>query len=426
MSELWLKFKDVDGSEKRVRVDGQKFMIGRHSSSDLSIADSRLSREHLKIERLGDLFVAIDCGSSNGSKVNGTDLGSPLELKDGYVLDLGGLRIQVEMEEAGARHESNLGVSESPVDDQSGGVVTPGPGASPQPAASSVPTSIFFIAPVLGVLVLSLLGGLIYFTSGKKQRTIAADEFQYSADDSDERPAKNNEKKEFDSPATPNRSPANDTLAAGTETSLEMPAANTGNSESEAIEQNGTAFLRKAAQNDPKAFLTGEQAKKVAARIKQFRGSTALAANISSARQNVPQIRSLAESTNLKPQFLAVAAINKLGSSRGDVAKTAQSMTATLEKLRTQIGSELAEDVLLMIAAYDQGEAGDFMKMRNMLQDLSNKFPDSSRSIRTIWFLQQNGKITQAEFDNAVTFLAIGTIVQNPKAFGVNAEAITF
>jgi hypothetical protein len=40
--------------------------------------------------------------------------------------------------------------------------------------------------------------------------------------------------------------------------------------------------------------------------------------------------------------------------------------------------------------------------------------------------LQQNGKITQAEFDNAVTFLAIGTIVQNPKAFGVNAEAITF
>jgi hypothetical protein len=128
----------------------------------------------------------------------------------------------------------------------------------------------------------------------------------------------------------------------------------------------------------------------------------------------------------LQPAFLAAAAITKLGSSRGDVAKTAQSMAATLDKLRTQIGSELAEDTLLMIAAYDQGEAGDFLKMRNMLQDLSNKFPDSSRSIRTIWFLQQNGKITQSEFDMAVTFLAIGTISQNPKAFGVNAEALSF
>jgi hypothetical protein len=61
-----------------------------------------------------------------------------------------------------------------------------------------------------------------------------------------------------------------------------------------------------------------------------------------------------------------------------------------------------------------------------MLQDLANKFPESPRAIRTIWFLQKNGKITQSEFDGALNFLAVGTISQNPKEFGVNAEALTF
>jgi hypothetical protein len=100
-------------------------------------------------------------------------------------------------------------------------------------------------------------------------------------------------------------------------------------------------------------------------------------------------------------------------------------MADTLDKLATQIGSELANDSLLMIAAYDQGAGGDFMKMRNMLQDLATKSPDSARTIRTIWFLHKNSKITDAEYDFALNFLAIGTITQNPKDFGVNAEALT-
>jgi hypothetical protein len=122
---------------------------------------------------------------------------------------------------------------------------------------------------------------------------------------------------------------------------------------------------------------------------------------------------------------LAVAAIAKLGTSRGDVLQAAVSMADVLDKLNTQIGSELADDSLLMIAAFDQGVAGDFLRMRNMLQDLATKFPESSRAIRSIWFLEKNGKLSSGEFDRALTFLAIGTITQNPKDFGVNAEALT-
>jgi len=182
--------------------------------------------------------------------------------------------------------------------------------------------------------------------------------------------------------------------------------------------------LRRIAQNDPHAFLTGEQAQRITPKVKQLSGSSALADNLNSARKNASQIKSLAQSKNIKPQFLAIAAVAKLGSSRGDVLQTAQGMADVLDKLSVQLGNEFGEDALLIIAAYGQGSSGDFMRMRNMLQDLANKFPESSRAIRTIWFLQKNGKITQAEFENALNFLAIGAISQNPKDFGVNAEAL--
>ncbi|MEP6946620.1 MAG: hypothetical protein ABJA02_11945, partial [Acidobacteriota bacterium] len=154
--------------------------------------------------------------------------------------------------------------------------------------------------------------------------------------------------------------------------------------------------------------------------------SAALASNIASARKNSAALKSLAVSKNLKPDLLAIAAITKLGNSSGDVLQTAQSMAATLDRLGTQLSNELGEECLVIIAAYDQGAAGDFMKMRNMLQDLATKMPDLARDIRTIWFLKKQGKITDAEYDFAVKFLAIGTIAQNPKDFGVSTEALTF
>jgi pSer/pThr/pTyr-binding forkhead associated (FHA) protein len=68
MTELWLKFKNGNGEEQRVRVEGEKFTVGRHSSSDLPIPNGKLSREHIKIDRFADIFVVSDCGSSNGTR----------------------------------------------------------------------------------------------------------------------------------------------------------------------------------------------------------------------------------------------------------------------------------------------------------------------------------------------------------------------
>ena len=203
-----------------------------------------------------------------------------------------------------------------------------------------------------------------------------------------------------------------------------MPGGTPGSDAASSVEQSGAAFLRLVAQNEPRAFLTGEQSDIVAKKIKQVSGSSALADNINSARKNSTKLKEIAASKNLKPQLIATAAITKLGNQRGDVVQTAQAMADVLEVLSTQVGNEFGDDVLMMIAAYDQGAAGDTMKLRNQLQSLTTKFPQSARTIRSIWFLKTNDQITDQEYDFALRFLAIGTITQNPKGFNVNAEPL--
>lgn len=436
MTELWLKFRDTDGEEKRVAVDEDAFIIGRHSANNLSIVDSRLSRQHVKIERFGDIFVAQDCGSSNGTTINDAALKEPVALKNEDLLNLGGVQIAVEISSdqpaavngngsvgSGADAPAIPGAAANPLSSQMAAAGAP----AAAPSAGGIPKSVFLIAPLLGIIILAFAGGLIFLLSGNRQADIVSsgNDFQYSTNEDDDDPSNERSAKQANdtkpTPASGNTtsSPLPDTP---TNSSDQPPAQNL--SETQKIEQNGASFLRRIAQNDPRAFLTSEQAQRLQPKIKQFGSSSAVADNINSARKNAEKIKSLAASKNLKPQFLAVAAIAKLGANRGDVVQTAGGLVEVLDKLSIQIGNEMADDSLLVIAAYDQGAAGETMKLRNMLQELANKSSASSREIRTIWFLQKNGSITQAEFEKALTFLAIGTIAQNPKEFGVNAEAL--
>lgn len=429
MQLLRLIFNDEFGNERDVVVDQDRFVIGRHSATDLSIADPRLSREHLYIERLSGSYFVEDKGSSNGSRLNGTEIFEPVEIRSGDVLDLGG-GVIIRTELFADRERVPTGSFAKPVAAERSGIVSESGATSPNPHAKSAsggfPTSLLLIGPLVAVIVLVFAGGLFFVLNGgsssNNQVTTNDGDDPIEIDDEPvnrDRRIRSNDVTSTSKPeSSPTAAPSN--LSSGNSESV-VPR---GTSETSKVEEHGAAFLRRIAINDPKAFLTGEQAARVNSKIKQLSSSSALAANINSAKKSSSQLAALAQSKNLKPQFLAVAAIARLGSNKGDVVQTAQSLVDVLDKLGTQIGNELADDALLMIAAYDQGKAGELMKMRNMLQDLSNKFPESSRSIRTIWFLQKNGKLTNAEFENALTFLAVGIIAQNPKDFGVTAETL--
>ena len=433
MPQLWLKFKDENGDEQRLAVEGELFTVGRHSANDLTVTDSRLSREHIRIESVDSEFFVSDSGSSNGTTIKGNKLTGAVKLKDGDLLDLGGgLQITAEIE--AAQEEAAPVSPEADVEMPAQAQISPpayAPAAVAAPASEGIPTSFFILAPLLGLLVLVIVGGLIFVFSRKTTPDIAdsGDDYDYSTGKND-KPVKDDGDPPVKGtkPSTPSTvgSPSN----GGTPTSSPLPGGGTdlspaNSGDTAKVEQNGAAFLRRIAQNEPKAFLTGDQAQKVNAKVKQIGKSSSLADNINAARKNAAQIKTLAVSKNLKPQFLAVAAITKLGGGRGDIMQAAASVADVYGKLVTQIGNEFGDDALLMVAAFDQGESGDTMKMRNMLQDLATKSNEGVRTIRSIWFLEKNGKITQGEFDRALNFLAIGTITQNPKDFGVNAEALT-
>lgn len=424
MVELLLKFTDLDGKNNSVQVDKEWFVIGRHSECDLCVGDSRLSREHLLIEKIGDTFVVTDRGSSNGSELNGEAFFDPVKLMMGDRLSLGGFAIEVEIVNGGMNENVSpeLKTIAGAAPDST---VSPIPGSastqtSSQTSAGEIPTSYFVIAALMAFGVLAVLG-LFVILSIRNTSNVDNSNFVYTIDPEDtpinrKTPESGNTSKIGTNP------PSNGVIVAnaGKTATLPTPANLPGGDKTE---QNAAAFLRKIAQNDPKAFVTGEQAAIISGKIKSVSSSSALIDNIASARKNAAAIKSLAVSKNLKPQFLAVAAITSLGGSRGDTLQTAQKMADTLDKLGTQIGNEFGDDCLIMMAAYDQG---DPMKMRNMLQNLATTATESSRTIRTIWYLKKAGKITENEYDFALRFLAIGAITQNPRDFGVNTESLSF
>lgn len=406
-----------------MRVDGDRFTIGRHSSCDLVIPNSKLSREHLTVERSGDRYFVEDRGSSNGTELNSQPLLDRTEVMNGDRANLGG-GADVEFEfvwdqaQAGS-YESLDNTDQAAV--QAASVTVDAP---PTPAAVSTsgagtgfPIWLLVTGPLAAIFLLVTVIGLLYLFSGGPKTIAESPNNRITRStpdvgDDDDTPDPERTPKTTSSPSETNE-PSN---------SATPPPANL--SDTAKVEKAGAAFLRRIAQNDPTTFLTSDQAQKVNSRIKQLSGSSAVAANIESARRSSSQIKSLAASKNLKPQFLATAALAKLGSNRGDVFQTAQSMADVFDKLHTQIGDELSDDCLLMIAAYDQGQRGDFMGLRNMLQDLATKFPESPRAIRTIWFLQKQNKISAAEFDFALQFIAIGTMSQSPKDFGLTGDPL--
>lgn len=416
MDQLWLKFTDPAGSTKRILVESDRFTIGRQPDCDLAIADGRLSRSHATIEQRDGRFEIIDNGSSNGTDLNGKPVFDPETLSNGDSVSLGGFKVVVEIvqQQVTAKEpvESlNSTGTEPRVAQKTRSTVTAGP---------QIPIAVLVAAPLLAIFLVAVGGIIAYVVFSNRGPEVVANNNDIGELDGLENQNNKDEGLGNKSP-TPGSGNKIDNGSTPTPAGLPLPPVST---EATKVETRSVEFLRAIAQNDPKAFITTEQAKKVEARVKQLAGSSAVAENIKSAAKNSSQLKTIADSKNLKPQLLAVAAIARLGNSKGDIIQTASSMADVLGKLSVQIGTEFAEDCLLLIAAYDQGQAGDTMKMRNMLQDLATKSSESSRTIRTIWYLQKEDKITQADYDRALTFLAIGTIAQNPKDFGVNAEAL--
>src|SRR5258705_12247715 len=76
---------------KEIQVDSKRFSIGRTDENDLVLDDSSLSRRHAVIENYDGIYNLSDCGSSNGTLINGRTINSATVLSDWDVLTFGGV-----------------------------------------------------------------------------------------------------------------------------------------------------------------------------------------------------------------------------------------------------------------------------------------------------------------------------------------------
>lgn len=410
MAKLTFTYVDADGAKQSFELADDRTIIGRHSECEISISDGRLSREHLAIERKGDEFYASDLNSSNGSELNGEPIIERVRLNNRDKLSLGGFEIEVEIEEIPESGSAPL--ADPPPEPD---IAAPHLQAQTTQADISSVKMFLVIAAAMVIFVVVVLGAILLMMPGQKR----GGNGNFVASTFDEPTPRPGASRSASPTPAIEVSNGNSSVTPPDNTSPTKPA-----TEVDAkVEQNAAKFLQKAAANDQRAFITGAQAQIVASRVKSLAGSSAISDNITSARKSASAISEIARTKNLRPQFVAAAAVAKLGTSRGDVLATARSMADTLDRFGTQIGNELGDDCLVLIAALDQG---DPMKMRNMLQSLATSSTESPRTIRSIWWLKKNGKITDAEYESALRFLAVGTIAQNPADFGVNTEGWNF
>jgi FHA domain len=430
MTELFLKFKEEDGKERRIAVDQDKFTVGRGSDCDLSIVNNSLSRVHISIERFADVFIVSDCNSSNGTKLNGKTLAEPTGLKTEDILNLGdSFEIVTEMvADTDSASFDASSVAETPAS-------RPNVQASAESSSQAISPMYFLLLPLFFLFVVVAVFIGFFALSPTKQVAENRDVFIRS----DEPKTKSSDDEEIDEPTPksgktePTKTPASNsaenspitqpTVEINDPKPVETPKINT---ELDKVERNAYAFMRKIAANDSNPVLTNPQLQILSAKINQVKSSSSLRDNLKSARSGKSSIENLARERNLLPQFLATAAIANLGSNRGDVSANAGQIRDTLNELRESVGNNLADDCLLMMAAYSEGASGEKSKMRDRLAQATKGSQVSARQIRTIWFLKETGKISDAQFELAIRFLAIGTISQNPKDFGVSEEPLIF
>lgn len=89
-----LLIRTPEGRTKTVRLDGERFSIGRSSSNELCYPDDTgLSRHHLVFERDGDDWSVRDLGSKNGTLVNSERIAGRHRLRPGDRITAGHLAL---------------------------------------------------------------------------------------------------------------------------------------------------------------------------------------------------------------------------------------------------------------------------------------------------------------------------------------------
>ncbi|HEX2834128.1 MAG TPA: SpoIIE family protein phosphatase [Thermoanaerobaculia bacterium] len=130
-----LKVLQPNLAPMKIDVRGPMITLGRASECTLPIRDRYLSRRHAEIVYDGGQWLVRDCGSVNGTSLNGTKLSEPTPLRPGDHIFLGDTQVVFEPEESGVSHSKLVALDS---DSHAKGLVVPMREALDETARTSV------------------------------------------------------------------------------------------------------------------------------------------------------------------------------------------------------------------------------------------------------------------------------------------------
>jgi pSer/pThr/pTyr-binding forkhead associated (FHA) protein len=411
---------------REVEVNSKRFSIGRTPENDLALDDTTLSRRHALIEDYDGVFYLSDCGSSNGTLVNGRAVNGAIELQDWDVLTFGGvgdivvrLRSEIQSGEPHAR----------PSQSNARGVVADSNYAASQNQPDALaPTErlSWLSAPVIAasaaVLILLVAGLALLITetrSGSRSNSkvgIGKRHPPYT-EDGDNRQAN-------DSP-TPSETVSN--INAG-DTNTDAGDINPRNGEDTNAAELATieaaaSKVLSGISRDTRPVLTEKPLKEIAAQIQRYKNSPASLRNgLRAMKRDILEVSAMAKSNGLKPPLAIFATLARMDTDggRGEPAQVAAQICPELGRMRKIFGDELANDSLLTVAALGEGTS---LQLR--ITKLAGRVSDSPTTIRSIWYLHEHQVIGDSTYSFVLRFIAIGVIAQDPQRFGIAADPLT-
>lgn len=452
---ITLTFDDEEGRPRRVDVASARFSIGRSSDNDLSINSASLSRRHAVIEIDNDSAFISDCGSQNGTIVNGFPITGAARLNDGDVITLGGVFNLSAAINGQAATAAGLtpSLSSSSLIQQSSSSPLPAP-ANNAPAFWLTPPVI--IAAAVSGIILLVAGILVALTwNGESKKSGAAravdDDVQNVnvKDDGDKQLNTNVDDDEetltlASSPRADFPRSSRNTNENSNENSSHTPpgetprpfvpsgdSAATGEDSTRRIAQEAKRVLERIS-NETAPYIPPAGIESIRAQVNAYRGSAALAAKLQAMKRGCAGVKAQAQSNGLKPALVMYAALASSAAGRGDPVTTAREMIPELLTLRATFGTDTANSSLLLVAAtaYEWSPTiGTATRTAHPLASKLQEFGGRKSSVetataRSVWFLREKNGISSDAYDLVVRLLAVGIIAQNPQQYGINADSL--
>ncbi len=430
--EVTLTFTDETGSPRVVAVSTRHFLIGRNPDNNLQIADSNLSRQHALIECFDSFVQVTDCGSQNGTNINGTPVFGAVEIKHGDVITLGGaFDLKVSVREAALPAATPLSAAPAAATAATAQADKAADGATASSAFPvNAPPSWWLSVPVLAAAaaaIFVILGATVIFIvfSGdgrrpRKDRPGKRQESRQPLEDS----VNENEVAELLTPSAPaNTEDTNNTST----TNTPQPVSARNSPASEQIEKAAEQVMRRISTDSKDYSFSEKTVRDLRQKIELYRGSASTVREaIVTLQKGGPAIGAAARNEGIgQPYFILYAALAETdgGRSGRDAAATARAMLPDLVALRATLGDD-QDSSLLVIAAYPEGTGTKKSHpLLGRMRRITNRDPVAKRNV---WYLRENGGINEQAYDLVIRFIALGVIAQNPKQFGVNAEPLAF